>query len=121
MAPHLFTEISEFVVIVWAAPMLAKYYAALDVVVYGRCTISSVTSVYTPPAILTKLNFVFIFVDIPCEKHASSSRMYSLNAIPWDSTPSVVARPKPVAAFFRCVVEVSSPGNWCVAANFLHV
>ena len=44
---------------------VAGCYAALEVVVYGRCTISSVTSVYIPPAILTKLNFVFIFVDIP--------------------------------------------------------
>ena len=44
---------------------------------YGRI-ISLVTSVYMPPVMLTKLNFVFILVDMPAEKQASSSWMYSL-------------------------------------------
>ncbi len=54
-------------------------YAALGVVVYGRRIIVLVMSVYASPAIFTKLNFCFMFLDIPAEKHASSSRMYSLN------------------------------------------
>ena len=46
-------------------------------------TMVSVISVYTPPDILTKLNFFCMSRDIPLEKHASSSRIYSLNVAPF--------------------------------------
>ncbi len=52
------------------------------VVVADKCMMAGVTSWYAPPAMLTKLNCRDICVDIPVEKHANSSRMYSLKVAP---------------------------------------
>ncbi len=42
----------------------------------------SVTSTNELPAMLTMLNFCFMSLDTPVEKHASSSCIYSLNVVP---------------------------------------
>jgi hypothetical protein len=74
---------------VWTEVGVAKWSPP-----YSATTSSSVMSVNALPATLTKWNFVFICVDIPSEKHASSSRIYSLNVAP---------RQRPI--FWICVSE----------------
>ena len=51
-------------------------YAAAAV---GNDSTAEVTSWNAPHAILTKLRVLFMAVDVPLEKHASSSRIYSMN------------------------------------------
>jgi hypothetical protein len=54
-------------------------YAAGGVTKYSVAMISSVISWRAFPAMFTKWNDCFILFDIPTEKHANCSRMYSLN------------------------------------------
>ncbi len=57
--------------------------AAVDTLTsYSWSMSSSMMKLNALPAILMKLNFFFLLVDIPLEKQASSSRMYSLNVAP---------------------------------------
>jgi hypothetical protein len=54
--------------------------AAMDtLILYSQVISLLVMALNALPAIFTKLNFFFMLVDIPSEKQASSSRMYSLN------------------------------------------
>lgn len=61
--------------------LVGSGYAA-PAALYSCKTNSSVISWKAFPAMLTKLNFRFIRLDIPFAKHASSSRMYSRKVVP---------------------------------------
>ena len=69
-----------------AARLRAPYAAADAGAILGAAITADVTSTRSPcalPVMFTNLNFCFVFFDMPAEKHASSSRMYSLNASPF--------------------------------------
>lgn len=50
-----------------------------ETVLYGMVSVVDVTSWAVPSATCMKLNFRFMFFAMPAEKHANSSRMYSMN------------------------------------------